>query len=327
MKKFGKLLVFVSWLLVLMFKAEIIDAKEVYVPVIDGKWWQVAKNPDLGEFTSEGQQPVDFAVWQAADGTWQLWSCIRNNKSPGKKRLFYGWESKKLTDKKWKPKGIMMRADVTAGETEGGLQAPYVMKENGIYYMFYGDWENICLAKSTDGKKFERVLNENGKSALFTGPMTNTRDAMVIKINNKYYCYYSGHLDKKSPEKIKAAVFCRTSDDLKTWSEPVTVSCGGKAAGLTDWFGGDAECPFVVNINDKYVLFKNQVYGKNNLNTQYCSEDPLNFGIDNDDFMVSQLAIAAAEIIKFNDQYYIAALLPTLDGIRIAKLRFELRKE
>ena len=43
---------------------------------IEGQWWQIAGNPDLGEFTSPRQQPVDFAPWQAKDGTWQLWSCI-----------------------------------------------------------------------------------------------------------------------------------------------------------------------------------------------------------------------------------------------------------
>ncbi len=55
-----------------------LPAAEVIVPAIDGPWWTVAGDPDLGEFTNPGQQPVDFAIWQAADGTWQLWSCIRN---------------------------------------------------------------------------------------------------------------------------------------------------------------------------------------------------------------------------------------------------------
>ena len=47
------------------------DARKI-IPVVDGAWWQVAGNPDLGAYTSDKQQPVDFAVWQAADGTWQL---------------------------------------------------------------------------------------------------------------------------------------------------------------------------------------------------------------------------------------------------------------
>src|SRR5207244_5944999 len=59
------------------------NSERVFVPAIDGPWWQVAGNPDVGQYTSDQQQPVDFAIWQAADGTWQLWSCIRNTKYPG----------------------------------------------------------------------------------------------------------------------------------------------------------------------------------------------------------------------------------------------------
>src|SRR6185312_4859312 len=72
-------------------------------PHIAGEWWQVAGDPDLGELTSPKQQPVDFGLWQAADGTWQLWSCIRSTKEPGHTRLLHRWEGAKITDKSWKP--------------------------------------------------------------------------------------------------------------------------------------------------------------------------------------------------------------------------------
>jgi hypothetical protein len=78
-------------------------------------WWTVARNPDLGALTGEKQQPVDFAVWQAADGTWQLWSCIRHTKCGGKTRLFDGWEGKSLTDSDWTPVSIKMQAEPQHG--------------------------------------------------------------------------------------------------------------------------------------------------------------------------------------------------------------------
>lgn len=302
------------------------SSQQVYMPVIDGEWWSITHNPDLGKYTSAKQQPVDFGVWQAADGSWQLWSCIRNTKAGGYTRLFYGWEAKSLLDINWTPKGIMMEGDTTLGEAKSGLQAPYVFKEKNIYYMFYGDWNRICLAKSTDGKKFTRVLT-NGSPALFTGPMSNTRDPMVLKIGDTFYCYYSGHLEKDDPAvKIKTAVFCRTSKNLTSWSQPVIVSSGGSAVKKTGWYGGDAECPFVVKVNDKYVLFRNQNYGPHHFNTQYCSADPLDFGKDTDQYMVGGLQVAAPEIVKIKDQYYIVALKPGLDGMRIAKLKF-IKKE
>ncbi len=58
------------------------------------------------------------------------------------------------------------------------------------------------------------------------------------------------------------------------------VSGGGSVAELDSWGGGDAECPFVVPLDDKFLLFRNIEYGQNNLNVQYCSDDPLNFGVE-----------------------------------------------
>ncbi len=289
------------------------------LPEIDGEWWSVAGNPDLGEYASAKQQPVDFAVWQAADGTWQLWSCIRHTRCGGQTRLFYRWEGERLTDANWKPMGVAMKADPALGETEGGLQAPHVFKEQDRYYMVYGDWRRICLATSTDGKSFSRVLNPRGQPDLFSGPLENSRDPMMLKLGSLFYCYYMGH--KKGAE-YQSAIFCRTSENLADWSEPMMISAGGQAAQHTNWFGGDAECPFVVAKDGLFYLFRNQLYGRNNLNTQYASPNPLNFGVGHDRYRLGTLPVAAPEIVFHAGQWHIAALQPALDGIRIARLRW-----
>jgi len=290
--------------------------KPMLIPEIEGQWWQVAGNPDLGELTSQKQQPVDFGIWQAADGTWQLWSCIRHTKCGGQTRLFYRWEGKNLTDINWKPMGIAMQAEVAFGEQKGGLQAPHVIKIDDTYYMFYGDWNRICLAKSDGGKTFTRVLNEKGQPDLFTGPYANTRDPMVLVVDKKYYCYYTGHLIKENV----GADFCRTSQDMRSWSNPIMVAAGGRAGGTKY----SAECPHVVYRQDTrlYYLFRTQKYGKNNISSVYASSDPLNFGVNDDRSFIGTLAVAAPEIVKYNGQYYIAALLPGLNGIRVAKLKW-----
>ncbi|QGY42559.1 hypothetical protein GM418_02490 [Maribellus comscasis] len=295
----------------------------VYKPVIDGNWWEITSQPDLGEYSSERQQPVDFGIWQAEDGTFQLWSCIRRTNAGGRTRLFYCWEGKNITDTAWQPKGIAMEADTTLGEAKSGLQAPFVLKDNGKYLMFYGDWNRICLAESDDGKTFTRVLNKKNNPSLFSGSLSNTRDPMVLKIDDTYYCYYCGHMgvnDKK--DHPKTAIFCKTSTDLRTWSKEYVVSRGGIAQKLTDWYGGDSECPFVVKYKDRYILFRNQVYGENSVNTQYCSKNPLDFGDNHDDYFTGFLKCAAPEIINVNGQYYIVALKPGLDGMMAAKLKF-----
>src|SRR5687767_7631392 len=94
--------------LVLFLAAATLSGASVMQPLVEGEEWTIAGDPDLDAYTDPKQQPVDFAIWQAAEGTWQLWSCIRGTKCGGKTRLFYRWEGKSLTDSNWKPRGVAM---------------------------------------------------------------------------------------------------------------------------------------------------------------------------------------------------------------------------
>ncbi len=291
------------------------QANPVLVPQIDGDFWQVTGDPDLGKYTKPAQQPVDFGVWQAEDGTWQLWSCIRATAAPGKTRLFYRWQGDKVTEKDWTPMGIAMEADPNFGEMQGGLQAPYVMKHKGEYLMFYGDWDHICLAKSMDGKTFARQLQADGKAGMFTeGIGDNTRDPMVLLIGNVFHLYYTAY-----PNRL-GADYVRTSKDLTHWSPAKKVAFGG-AAGTNPY---SAECPFVYyhKPSGYYYLFRTQRYGEKGQSSIYRSKDPTNFGVDNDKYLVSSIPYAAPEIVENGKQTYIAVLLPSLKGIEIAKLKF-----
>lgn len=299
------------------------------VPRIEGEWWQIAGNPDLGELTSEEQQPVDFGIWQAADGSWQLWSCIRKTKETGKTRLFHRWEGKQLTDTLWQPMGIAMQADTALGEEAGGMQAPYVLQHDGEYLMFYGDWNRICLARSQDGKNFEREVR-NGSPALF-GELaeTNTRDAMVKQIDGKWYCYYTAHPNQEG------AVYLRTSENLYDWNESQKVAFGGEASGKGKFWL--AECPHVVQIQEggDYFLFRTQSYGRveegklitPQKTTVYRSADPTDFGIEDDRYFVDSLEVAAPEIFQHEGQWYIASLRSDLQGIQLARLNWVAKED
>lgn len=298
------------------------------IPTIEGPWWQIAGNPDLGKYNSDRQQPVDFGIWRAADGTWQLWSCIRGTKCPGKNtnRLLYGWEGKNLTDKNWSPKGIKWLADTTLGEINGGIQAPYVFKEDAVYYLFYGDWRRICIAKSSDGKNFNRILGGSGQPNLFTehafepSPNNTARDPMVIKRGNTYYCYYTSHTTAYTQD---GAAYARTSLDLKSWSESVTVSHTAPYPGNSPRYSD--ECPFVVYLQEVnlYYLFVTQIYGKSSQTTVYASANPLYFGIDDEQYKVCTLPVAAPELFEVDGQWYIASTMADYGGIKLAKLKWE----
>lgn len=297
------------------------DRDRPMVPRIGGDWWQVAGNPDLGALNGpppgrpdDLQQPVDFAVWPAADGTWQLWSCIRHTSVGGATRLFYAWQGQSLTERHWRPVGIQWTGDPQYGEMVGGMQAPYVVRHEGTYYMFYGSWKHICLARSDDGKQFTRWLYPDGSVGMFSeGPGTITRDPMVMRIGDLWYCYYTAFVDNTG------MVYCRTSRDLRDWS-PSQIVAGG---GLTGEGSGSSECPQVIFYRGYYYLLRTQHYSDPPTTGVYRSKDPLDFGINDDSRFIGLLPVAAPEIVCHQGRYYVAALMPDLQGIRIAPLRWD----
>jgi len=284
-------------------------------PRIVADWWRIAGSPDLGNLSSTNQQPVDFGLWQASDGSWQLWSCIRHTKEAGYTRLFYRWEGSTLTNTDWQPKGVAMRADPRFGEKAGGLQAPFVFRDQSKFIMLYGGWDDICSAASLDGKDFQRMTNGEGRATLFGAKAGNIRDPMVVRIGDVWHCYYTMHPQNRGAD------YCRTSTNLKDWSEPRLVAQGGKAGGGPY----SAECPFVVELEPgRFYLFRTQHYGKDASTSVYFSMDPFDFGLDNDkDHFVCTLPVAAPEIIKDKDEWFIAALLPDLKGIQVSHLIWE----
>ncbi len=302
------------------------------VPALVGDWWQVAGIPNLGAFNSNGQQTAAFGLWQAADGTWQLWGCIRKTNVGGQSRLFYRWEGAKITDTEWEPNGIAMVAEPDYGEAPGGLQAPHASRIGDEYLMVYGDWESVCLARSDDGKSFERrvVTSENpenaanpgntGKTGMFNEGLGNaTRDPMITKIGDLYHVYYTA-----SPGGV-GSVYCRTSPDLRAWSESVIVSAGGSAG--SDW--SDGEEPYVLFHDEEaaFYLFRThtQPDTEHMLTSVYRSTDPLDFGVDHDEKLVTTLPAEASWIVREDNNYYIGSVLPNLQGYRIARLEWVLR--
>jgi len=191
-----------------------------------------------------------------------------------------------------------------------------VIRLGGVYQMFYGNWHGICLARSRHGKKFDRVLHNGDNTQMFTEDTPqvrdNTRDAMVLTFGNTYYCYYTAHPHRKG------AVYCRTSRDLNEWSESKIVAYGGQAGTGPS----SAECPHVVYRHGWFYLFRTQRYGREARTSVYRSKDPMDFRVEDDKFFVCRLSVAAPEIIRHEDRDYIAWLLPSLKGIRIARLKW-----
>ena len=147
---------------------------KILVPKVDGKWWSIAGNPDLGQYNSSEQEPTAYGIWQAADGTFQLWGCIRKTNVGGNTRLFYRWQGDKITDTDWKPMEVAMIADPNFGETPGGIQTPHATKigTNISWCMVTG---RISVLPEAETEK-----HSHGSSIVMENRVCSTKDWEII---------------------------------------------------------------------------------------------------------------------------------------------------
>jgi hypothetical protein len=139
---------------------------------------------------------------------------------------------------------------------------------------------------------------------------------MVMAYRDRYYIYYTG-----VPEE-KGAIYCRMSTDLMTWGDSVVVSSGG--------IGGNgptsAECAFVYYLPHDYAFYlfrAHPVEGSEEFRTSiYRSQNPLDFGVDSDEYLVGSLPFEVVRIIKDGPEFYMTSLNPDYDGIRLAKMKW-----
>jgi hypothetical protein len=75
----------------------------------------------------------------------------------------------------------------------------------------------------------------------------------------------------------------------------------------------------VLERNGWFYLFRNQIYGPPAQNTQYASRDPFNWRRPRP-LSDRNAADCRARDVGPHGHYYIAALNPNLDGVRVAKL-------
>lgn len=131
-------------------------------PRLAGPWIKIAGRPPLERWASPKAEPVDFTVFQADDGTWQLIACVRHTTHPGNSRLLYRWSSRELTARDWKPEGIFLSSRADWDHREGHLQAPFHVKDAGTHHLFYNS-NGAHLLTGPDGLAW----NPHGTTAVF----------------------------------------------------------------------------------------------------------------------------------------------------------------
>ncbi len=304
------------------------DKKKTMRPVIASEWWVIAPEPDLSELGLQLpggpgiNETNDHHIFKASDGRWHLWACVRNTAAG---RILAHWQSETLSDPVWDFTGEVIRADRSAGESlvdwkgQEFIQSPFILKEEGKYYLFYGGYDTgldaagdsldpaldynaaekqICLMTSDDGLEWERYRNEQGLSRVFMGPGA-VRDPCFRKFGDTWYVYYAGHHNQ---DRDQAAFYVRTSKDLIHWSDWVIAHFDSSSVG--HW---KPESPFVVEKEGAYYLFRTHGDGDAGVYV-FRSSDPMNFGSpDPSDYFVCTLETMAPEIIRDEKgNYYIS---------------------
>ena len=321
-------------------------------PVLDGEFWLIGASPadlDLPRLVEQVPSPqapdgapvhecVDHHLFQSDDGAWHLWGCIRKT-TVG--RILYHWEGQRLVGEPWRQTGDIIRADRGAGESledwrgEEWIQSPYVVVQEGTYYMFYGGHgtaadENgnpvpyedprmacqMCLMTSQDGRTWTRHRNEIGQSRLFVGP-GETRDPCVIEIDGVWHLYHAGYHDRDAAQ---AGFYVRTSDDLIHWSNWRLVHQDVRY-GADRWH---TECPHVVYRAGYFYLFRTANYARAETYV-FRSQDPYDFGIgDARDNYVGPIAVAAPEIVvDVQGNEMISSNHDLFGGTQLCRLRWE----
>lgn len=104
----------------------------------------------------------------------------------------------------WEDLGPILNARIAGEWDETVIWAPYVLEDNGIYYMYYtgvrrGYTQSIMLATTinpADPASWQRqgmIFQPNHAGAVWkSGRWADCRDASVFKFHQVYYMYYTG---------------------------------------------------------------------------------------------------------------------------------------
>ena len=329
-------------------------------PVLDGRWWFTAPNPDLtGRLNGDRERrtlfergtylehnaPVDHHLFCDKSGTWHLWACVRAT-TVG--RILYHWKSENLMRSPWEDTGEFIRSDPNFGECiddwfgEEWLQSPYFVHSNDKYYMFYGghragvDLNGRSLEPAGDSTEFE-----TDESACQICLMTSNDGHAWRRHKNPDGTsrIFLGPGETRDPCVIEidglwhmyyAGYYDKSKPDE---GAGFVVRTSRDLVEWSEWrvvhrdpqYGvgrTEAECPLVVYRDGYFYLFRTVDYYQC-LTLVFRSEDPYDFGVgDASGKLVGRLPCAAPEIIETESGEFISSSHSPLFGEQMCRLKW-----
>jgi beta-fructofuranosidase len=299
-------------------------ATKIRVPRIEGDWVHVYNpegdtfpGPDeaelkAGQFYQEWV-PNDHCFVKDGDGRWHAFGITHPRTSldrvhAGENQSFHaiaprGSLKKVLRAGAWEDLPKVLPPDERPGEPRAN-HAPYIVRRNGLYYMFYGPTP-LRYATSRDLHEWTpggEVVNA-----------PSGRDPNVLLWNGVYHILVCGRNE----------VLLAKSDDL--------LRCGKHRSILKMPDGVDPESPSLIRCDDTFYLFVcgwNGIWDRKDLQGAYQhvtyvyqSDDPLRFDASTE---VTRLNAHAPEIFQDEEgDWYVSSAEWPNRGVSIARLVWE----
>jgi hypothetical protein len=216
----------------------------------------------------------------------------------------------------------------------GHVTAPYVIKQDGLYYMYYGGkeggvgyfaGEHLLLATSTDLANWTRypaspIMRPDTSWACYWPPGYNGgsggpisgRDAHLIADPKYGFVFYyvarlRGDTIRHSVDQEYSCIAAATSPDLVHWTDrgPLVIR---KTTGTEAFTWNHPESPCVFKREGLFYLF-----WKGGNGTRYVTgDDPLHFFDSTETFLATS---HASEIFEWKGQWYITSCSREINDI------------
>lgn len=244
-------------------------------------------DPSVGE--TEPWYINDHTIVRGDDGTWHLFGITHPEPADPEHEINFAHATAPSLHGPWTKQPFALTVDPSYGETH--LWAPYVLKADGRWYMFYAAGgadhtaSEISLATSPDLWHWTRYRGD----PLFRDGF-DARDPFVMRLGATWVMYYDATSDPAGGNHVVAY---RTSTDLMHW--------GDRHIAFTDpstgTGGGPTESPYVVRHNGAYYLFLGPRGGYVGTDV-FKSNDPLHFDVTAG---VGHIASHALEVVQDTD--------------------------
>ncbi|MGD8777368.1 MAG: family 43 glycosylhydrolase [Ignavibacteria bacterium] len=209
-----------------------------------------------------------------------------------------------------------------SGVDEYQVWAPYVLKHENKYWMFYTGvndsvCQSICIATSDDLYNWERyeanpVITTESWGNWGEEAWSDCRDPNILKDGDTFYCYYTAGLMIPGTDEYEYRLGISSSKDLINWKYEGNVR-------LEHSLKTPPESPFAVKRNGKYyVFYTSYKYGT----TYIVSDDPVSGWIELSKEEAGVISgVSASEILQKDGKWYISVISHMKNGLHFLEIR------